>query len=127
MEAATETDPRVDVVAYLDRRRCAACRSRLSAVAVGDVTRSPYSPKFRCPFPHPTCWRIACPGCGQHIVIAVRKGKAWAPRRRGDPPQSDATGEVRRLTSAPADPARRGGLWYNRGSCLAGRAADLWR
>jgi hypothetical protein len=78
MEADAETDPRPNVVAYLDRRRCVACRAPLGGVTVGDVTRSPNSPKFRCWPPHPTCWQVACPECGQHIVIAVRNGKAWA-------------------------------------------------
>jgi hypothetical protein len=89
-----ETDARADVVAHLDRHRCAACRGPLSAVAAADVTRSPYSPKFRCWPPHPTCWQLHCPGCGQHIVVAVRKGKAWP-----------ITGEVtRRSPRPPAGP-----------------------
>ena len=77
MDVAAETDARADVVAYLDRRWCTACRAPLS-VAVSEVTRSLYSPKFRCWPPHPTCWQLRCPGCGQEIIIAVRKGKAWS-------------------------------------------------
>jgi hypothetical protein len=77
MKAAVEADPRADVLAYLDRRRCGTCRSPLSAVNVVDVTRSPHSPAFRCWPPHPTCWQLACPGCRQPFTIAVRKAKAW--------------------------------------------------
>jgi predicted RNA-binding Zn-ribbon protein involved in translation (DUF1610 family) len=77
MDAAAETDARADVVAYLDRRKCAACRSPLASVAASDITRSPYSPCFRCWPPQPTCWQFHCPECGQHLIIAVRKGKAW--------------------------------------------------
>ena len=78
MDAAEDIDPRADVVAYLDRRRCAACRVLLSGVAARGVTRSAVGPVFRCSPPPPTVWRIACPGCGRDILIAVRKGKAWA-------------------------------------------------
>ena len=77
MTAEEEFEARADVVAYLDRRKCAVCRSTLSSVTVADVTRSLYSPIFRCPFPHPTCWQFCCPRCGQHIIIATRKGKSW--------------------------------------------------
>jgi hypothetical protein len=71
-----EADPRADVVAYLDRRKCGACRSPLDSVAVADL--SPYHRvKFRCFPPAPSCWEFACSGCGHRVVICVRKGKAW--------------------------------------------------
>jgi hypothetical protein len=77
MTAEEEFEARADVVAYLDRRKCAVCRSTLSSVAGTDVTRSLHSPIFRCWPPHPTCWQFCCPGCGQYIIIATRKGKSW--------------------------------------------------
>jgi hypothetical protein len=90
MNAAVEPDCRADVVAYLDRRRCAACRTSLSAVGIADITRSSNAPKFRCWPPHPTCWELRCSGCAQYFLIAVRTGKSWP-----------ITGEVTRRCPRP--------------------------
>ena len=74
----SEKDSPADVIAFLARRKCGVCRFSLGTLTVASVSRSPYSPKFRCLPPIPTCWNIACPGCGQSIMVCVRKGKAWA-------------------------------------------------
>jgi hypothetical protein len=77
MAKVAEPDSPEDVVAYLDRRKCGACRTPLGSITVAAVSRSRYSPKFRCFPPAPTCWEFSCPGCGQQVVICVRRGKAW--------------------------------------------------
>jgi hypothetical protein len=90
MDAEPEIDARPEVIAYLERRKCADCRSPLSSIVVADITRSLHSPVFRCWPPHPTCWQFRCPGCGQDIVVASRKGKCWS-----------ITGELTRRSPRP--------------------------
>src|SRR5262245_39620533 len=69
-------DSPADVVAYLDRRRCGQCGTSLGSVSTSEILLSRHHPKWRCPWPHPTCWDFSCPTCGQAITIWVRKGKA---------------------------------------------------
>lgn len=82
MNPEARIDARADVVAYLDRRKCGQCRSSLSSVAIDDVARTPLTCVYRCFPPVPTWWTLRCPGCGQDLVIAARKGKCW--RTRGE-------------------------------------------
>jgi hypothetical protein len=95
MDGESVVDPRQQVIAYLDRRKCGNCRLPLASVGVGDLV--PYhGVVFRCFPPAPTCWEFHCSGCGERLVICVRKGKAWPldgvvtrrsplPRRTGGP------------------------------------------
>lgn len=72
-----EPDPRPAVLAYLERRKCGVCRASLESVTIADVLESSVSPAFRCFPPAPSCWNLLCKACGQQIMMAVRKGKAW--------------------------------------------------
>lgn len=76
MKEIAVTDSPADVVAYLERRRCDFCRAKLGPVTAAAISPSQHGPAWRCFPPHPTCWDLACPECGQQITIWVRKGKA---------------------------------------------------
>jgi hypothetical protein len=48
------------------------CQADLGSVPADAVSRSRHSPRWRCPPPHPICWELVCPGCGQEITVWVR-------------------------------------------------------
>jgi hypothetical protein len=77
MQLVSESDLPVDIQTYLDRRKCGSCGNPLGSIALAEIVRLSWSPKFRCLPPIPSCWQITCPGCGREIVFCLRKGKAW--------------------------------------------------